>query len=94
MGRRLTALEERTGARLLQRLPGRYVLTALGESILGNAERIEADGQVFYAEEAELGDGFRDGVLTDSKTLTGLLWLQNTRSGAWPLDWQPAPAQD
>lgn len=43
MGRRLAAMEERTGARLLQRLPGRYVLTPLGESVLGNAERIEAE---------------------------------------------------
>ena len=30
----------------------------------------------------------RDGQLTDAKTLTGLLWLQNYRSGAWPLQWQ------
>ncbi len=43
MGRRLAALEERTGARLLQRMPGRYALTALGEAVLGNAERIEAE---------------------------------------------------
>lgn len=43
MGRRLAAMEARTGARLLQRLPGRYALTALGESVLGNAERIEAE---------------------------------------------------
>ena len=43
MGRRLTAMEERTGARLLQRLPGGYALTLLGETILGNAERVEAE---------------------------------------------------
>lgn len=43
MGRRLAAMEARTGARLLQRLPGRYALTPLGESVLGNAERIEAE---------------------------------------------------
>ena len=43
MGRRLAAMEARTGARLLQRLPGRYALTSLGESVLGNAERIEAE---------------------------------------------------
>lgn len=43
MGRRLAAMEARNGARLLQRLPGRYALTALGESVLGNAERIEAE---------------------------------------------------
>lgn len=43
MGRRLAAMEERQGARLLQRLPGRYGLTALGEVVLGHAERIEAE---------------------------------------------------
>jgi len=43
MGRRLHAMEDRTGARLLQRLPGRFALTPLGESVLGNAERIEAE---------------------------------------------------
>jgi ADP-ribose pyrophosphatase len=37
--------------------------------------------------------GCRDGVVTDSKTLTGLLWLQNVLSGAWTLDWQPAVGQ-
>jgi len=43
MGRRLAAMEARTGARLLQRLPGRFALTSLGEAVLGNAERIEAE---------------------------------------------------
>lgn len=43
MGRRLSAMEQRTGARLLQRLPGGYALTPLGESVLGNAERIEME---------------------------------------------------
>ena len=33
----------------------------------------------------------RRGELTDAKTLVGLLWLQNWRSGRWPLDWQTAP---
>ena len=33
--------------------------------VKGNVQIIEADGQVFYAEEAELGEGFRDGVLTE-----------------------------
>jgi len=43
MGRRLTALEARSGARLLQRHPQGYALTSLGEAVLGNAERIEAE---------------------------------------------------
>jgi ADP-ribose pyrophosphatase len=32
------------------------------------------------------------GDLTDAKTLIGLLWLQNWRSGRWTLTWGPAPA--
>ncbi|ROT46582.1 NUDIX domain-containing protein [Pusillimonas sp. NJUB218] len=30
------------------------------------------------------------GGITDAKTLTCMLWLQNVRNGAWTLDWQPA----
>jgi DNA-binding transcriptional LysR family regulator len=41
MGRRLDALEERVGAILLQKTPSGFVLTAAGEAILGNVERIE-----------------------------------------------------
>ncbi|MDE1915166.1 MAG: LysR family transcriptional regulator [Sphingomonadales bacterium] len=43
MSRRLEALEARAGARLLQRTPTGYELTALGEAVLGNAERMEAE---------------------------------------------------
>jgi len=31
----------------------------------------------------------RDGTVTDAKSLTCTLWLQNVISGAWSLDWQP-----
>lgn len=41
MGRRLAALEARAGARLLDKTPSGFVLTATGEAILGNVERIE-----------------------------------------------------
>ena len=30
----------------------------------------------------------QSGFITDAKTLTGALWLQNHLSGQWPLDWQ------
>ena len=43
MGRRLDALERRSGATLLQKTSTGYVLTAAGEAILGNAERVEAE---------------------------------------------------
>jgi len=31
------------------------------------------------------------GELTDAKTLIGMLWLTQWRSGRWPLQWQAAP---
>jgi DNA-binding transcriptional LysR family regulator len=43
MGRRLATLEARAGARLLQKTPRGYTLTAAGEAILGNVERIEGE---------------------------------------------------
>ena len=43
---------------------------------------------VFTATPAQLMDWCRDGQVTDAKTLTGALWLQNTLSGSWPLVWQ------
>lgn len=46
---------------------------------------------VFSATPAELLDWCRSGVVTDAKTLTGALWLQNVLSGAWTLDWQRIP---
>lgn len=42
---------------------------------------------VFSATADDLLQWCRDGLVTDAKTLTGALWLQNVRSGAWPLDW-------
>ncbi|WP_029158464.1 NUDIX domain-containing protein [Comamonas testosteroni] len=38
---------------------------------------------------AELLDGVRTGQVTDAKTLSCCLWLQNVQSGAWSLDWKP-----
>jgi len=42
---------------------------------------------VCSASEDELDGLARTGVVTDAKTLIGLLWLQNWRAGRWPLDW-------
>ncbi len=42
---------------------------------------------VFAAEPAQVLGWSRDGSITDSKTLTCALWLQNYLSGNWPLDW-------
>ena len=43
---------------------------------------------VFTATTAELMAWCRDGQVTDAKTLTGALWLQNMLAGDWPLTWQ------
>ena len=43
MGRRLAALEQRLGTRLLQRTPDGFVLTREGEAALSHVERIEAE---------------------------------------------------
>ncbi len=60
-------------------------LTA-GERQLDAGEFLDVD----TATPAELLQWSRVGKLTDAKTLTGLLWLQNVLSGAWSLDWKPA----
>lgn len=43
---------------------------------------------VITATPAELLLWCRDGRVTDAKTLTAALWLQNVLSGAWELSWQ------
>ena len=45
---------------------------------------------LFTATAAELLAWCANGQVTDAKTLTGMLWLQNVLSGVWTLDWQPA----
>lgn len=47
---------------------------------------------VITATPSELMQWCADGRVTDAKTLTGALWLQNVLSGVWSLDWQPAEA--
>lgn len=36
----------------------------------------------------QLLEGVRDGLVTDGKTLSCLVWLQNVLSGQWVLDWK------
>jgi ADP-ribose pyrophosphatase len=56
----------------------------LGNRQLDDGEFLD----VFTATPAELMTWCRDGQVTDAKTLTGALWLQNMLSGDWPLTWQ------
>jgi ADP-ribose pyrophosphatase len=57
---------------------------SLGERKLDAGEFLD----VFTATPAELLGWCSNGRVTDAKTLTGVLWLQNVMSGAWTLDWQ------
>lgn len=61
----------------------------LGERSLDQGEFLE----VFTATPTDLLEWCAQGRVTDAKTLTGALWLQNVLSGAWKLDWQAASAQ-
>ena len=56
----------------------------LGERKLDEGEFLD----VFTVAPAELLTWCGNGQVTDTKTLTGVLWLQNVLSGAWALDWQ------
>ena len=47
---------------------------------------------VVTATPQELLGWCRDGRVTDAKTLTGMLWLQNVLNGQWSLDWCAADA--
>jgi len=58
-------------------------LTA-GPSRLDEGEFLE----VFSASPEQLLRWCFEGRVTDAKTLTGALWLQNVLAGHWPLTWQ------
>jgi len=58
---------------------------SLGERRLDEGEFLD----VFTATPTELLLWCFEGRVTDAKTLTGALWLQNVLAGAWELDWQP-----
>jgi len=55
----------------------------LGERQLDDGEFLD----VFTATPEELLAWCRDGLVTDAKTLSCVVWLQNALSGAWPLNW-------
>ncbi|MEY4651629.1 MAG: hypothetical protein RI884_210 [Pseudomonadota bacterium] len=60
----------------------------LGERQLDEAEFLD----VITATPAQLLDWCRQGQVTDGKTLSCALWLQNVLSGAWVLDWHAQSA--
>lgn len=60
-----------------------------GERMLDAGEFLD----VFTASPDELLAWCASGVVTDAKTLTGMLWLQNVLNGNWQLDWRIVPAR-
>jgi len=54
-----------------------------GERHLDEGEFLD----VLSATQQELEGWMRDGLLTDVKTIVGMMWLQKWRSGDWPLEW-------
>ncbi len=57
---------------------------SLGERQLDAGEFLD----VFSATPDELLAWCRHGQVTDAKTLSCMVWVQNALSGAWPLEWQ------
>ncbi|MGH6647169.1 NUDIX domain-containing protein [Aquabacterium sp.] len=57
----------------------------LGERHLDDGEFLD----VFTTTAEELDQWMQQGLLTDAKTIVGMMWLKQWRAGAWPLDWQP-----
>ena len=56
----------------------------LGERHLDAGEFLD----VFSASQDELESWMQGGLLTDAKTIVGMMWLQRWRSGQCQLDWQ------
>lgn len=57
--------------------------------LVAGAQRLDAEEflDVLAVQPEELMHACRSGELTDAKTLTGLLWLQQVLRGDWQLDW-------
>jgi len=58
----------------------------LGPRALDTGEFLD----VITATPTELLEWCRRGQVTDAKTVSGALWLQNVLNGSWPLQWQDA----
>jgi DNA-binding transcriptional LysR family regulator len=56
VARRIKALEDSIGARLFDRLPDRFVLTAAGEELLADAQAMERAAESIHRRSAGLGD--------------------------------------
>lgn len=70
VGRRIDAFERAVGARLFQRRPSGYALTAAGRAVAGHAERIEREALA-----AERSIAGRDAGLQGAVRITASEWL-------------------
>lgn len=66
----------------------------LADDLTAGDRRLD-DGEfldVFMASFEDLQQWMQSGALTDAKTIVGMMWLQQWRTGQCTLDWQTLPA--
>jgi DNA-binding transcriptional LysR family regulator len=74
IARRIKALESSVGARLFERLPDRFVLTAAGEELMADAQAMEHAADSIHRRSAGLGDTARGTVrISASEAMTAFL---------------------
>jgi len=74
IARRIKALEDSIGARLFDRLPDRFALTAAGEELLADAQAMEQAAESIHRRSAGLTDTARGTVrLSAGEAMTGFL---------------------
>lgn len=74
VARRIKALEDSIGARLFDRLPDRYALTAAGEELLGDARAMEGAAESIHRRSAGLTDTARGTVrLSAGEAMTAFI---------------------
>jgi DNA-binding transcriptional LysR family regulator len=82
VGRRIKSLEGKLGARLFDRLPDRFVLTAAGEELLADARAMEQAAESIQRRSAGMVESAQGSVrLSASEDMTGFLvqqlpWLE------------------
>jgi DNA-binding transcriptional LysR family regulator len=74
IARRVKSLEEVIGARLFDRLPDRFVITAAGEELLADAQAMERAAESIHRRSANLGDTAHGVVrISAGEAMTGYL---------------------
>ncbi len=67
-----------------------FIEVWFARGLAAGAQKLDSDEllDVFDASPDELLDWCQSGAVTDAKTLTGTLWLQNVLQGKWSLEWK------